>query len=367
MVVCCPSVLSPYGHQLAALTYLHGTGFLTVFDAVRGTVLQQVGTGSATDPVIGDGTVAADGPFYSANGKSLWVSQSADLLRFAVNSDGTVAPKPVVIPLAAHLPLTAASDAYLPSGMVESTNQKTLYVALNGANTVGVIDIATDKLVRQIPVGVAPRQVALVGGRLFVSNEGGRTATAADFTNLTDNTPVVADKVTGAATSGTVSVVDPSGVKPTLTIKVGLQPTALKVSGSTLFVANSNDDSVSIIDTAKATVTQTFNVAPLPGSTEGSNPNAIEMTDGNHLLVSIGRDNALAVYRYKRTHLAGAVPGPDPHRLVSGQRAGRPHHEQDRRHQRQGHRRPRSGRPPSSRDPTRTSSWGTTPTTTPVP
>ena len=286
------SVLSPYGHQLAALTYLHGTGFLTVFDAVRGTVLQQVGTGSATDPVIGDGTVAADGPFYSADGKSLWVSQTTDLLRFSVRSDGTVSPKPAIIAL------SGPAGAYLPSGMTQSADHRTLYVALNGANTLGVIDIATDKLVRQIPVGVAPRQVALVGGRLFVSNEGGRTTTAADFTNLTDNTPVVADKVTGAATSGTVSVVDPTGVKPTRSIRVGLQPTALKVSGSTLFVANSNDDSVSIIDTATAAVTQTFNVAPLPGSTEGSNPNAIEMTDGNHLLVSIGRDNALAVYRY---------------------------------------------------------------------
>ena len=291
------STLSPYGHQLAALTYEHGTGFLTVFDAVHGTVLQQIGTGVGTDAKIGDGTVAADGPYYSRDGKSLWVSQTVDLLRFSVKSDGTVAPNPVVIPLTSPtLPL--ATGAYLPSGMVQSADGSKLYVALNGANTLGVIDVATNKLTQQIPVGVAPRQVALVGGRLFVSNEGGRPATAADFTNLTDNTPVAADKVTAAVNNGTVSVVDPAAGKQTATIKVGLEPTALKVSGTTLFVANSNDDSVSVISTGTAKVTQTFNVAPLPGSTVGSNPNAIEMTDGNHLLVSIGRDNALAVYRY---------------------------------------------------------------------
>ena len=82
--------------------------------------------------------------------------------------------------------------------------------------------------------------------------------------------------MTGAGTSGTVSVVDPIAGKQTASIKVGLQPTALKVSGSTLFVANSNSDSVSVINTANSTVAQTFNVAPLPGSTVGSNPNAID-------------------------------------------------------------------------------------------
>ena len=43
---------------------------------------------------------------------------------------------------------------------------------------------------------------------------------------------------------------------------------------------------------------QTVNVNPLPGSTVGSYPNAITMPDPSHILVSIGRDNALAVYGY---------------------------------------------------------------------
>ncbi len=286
------STLSPYGRRLAALTWNTFTGFVTVFDAASGKVLQQVGTGVGADKVIGDGSVAADGPYYSQDGKSLWVSQTSDLLRFAVKADGTLAANPVKIPL------INAAGPELPSGMVESADHKSLYVALNGANTLGVVDIAKNTLIKQIPVGIAPRQVALVNGQLFVSNEGGRPARAGDFTNLSDNTPVVADPVTGAATSGTVSVVDPTTGKLTASITVGLQPTALKAAGSTLFVANSNSDSVSIIDTKARRVTQTFNVAPLPGSTVGSNPNAIEMTDGNHLLVSIGRDNALAVYRY---------------------------------------------------------------------
>ena len=47
---------------------------------------------------------------------------------------------------------------------------------------------------------------------------------------------------------------------------------------------------------------QTVDVNPLPGSTVGSYPNAISMPDPGHVLVSIGRDNALAVYGYSGAH-----------------------------------------------------------------
>src|SRR3954447_829190 len=188
------SVLSPDGKHLAAYTWHDFTGFLTIFDKL-GNVVQQVGTGVGSDAALGDGTVAADGPYYSADGKSLWFSQTADLLRFSVNADGTVDPKPVSIPLA------DANGPFLPSGITESADHKSLYVAFNGANTVGVIDVATNTLTKQIPVGIAPRQIALVNNRLFVSNEGGRPTKPGDVTNLTDNTPVVSDASTGAVTN----------------------------------------------------------------------------------------------------------------------------------------------------------------------
>ncbi len=43
----------------------------------------------------------------------------------------------------------------------------------------------------------------------------------------------------------------------------------------------------------------TITVAPVPGATVGSYANAITMPDPSHLLVSIGRDNAIAVYHYR--------------------------------------------------------------------
>ena len=92
--------------------------------------------------------------------------------------------------------------------MALSPDGSKLYVALNGANKLGVIDTATNKLINQIPVGNAPRQVVLAdnGTVAYVSNEGGRPANNADFTNLSDGTPIVSSRKTGGAITGTVSV-----------------------------------------------------------------------------------------------------------------------------------------------------------------
>ena len=281
------STISPDGTKLAALTHIEAS-MVTIMDLTSGKVLQQVGLGQ------GDDSVAADGPLYSADGTTLWVPQTADILRFTVLADGTVNPNPTTI----SLPSTKASSA-LPSGMALSPDGSKLYVAFNGVNTLGVIDTASNAVVTQVPVGNAPRQVVLVGNHAYVSNEGGRPATNGDFTNLSDNTPVVSDPSTGAADTGSVSVVDLGTDRTVASIPVGLQPTAEYLGpDKTLFVANSNDDSISLVDTTADRVVQTVNVNPLPGSTVGSYPNAIGMSDPSTLLVSIGRDNAIAEYHY---------------------------------------------------------------------
>ncbi|CCB73777.1 MULTISPECIES: bifunctional YncE family protein/alkaline phosphatase family protein [Streptomycetaceae] len=286
------STLSPDGRKLAALTYRQGTGYLTIMDVATGAVVQQVGTGAAGDRKIGDGKVAADGPLYSPDGRTLWFPQSSDLARFTVGPDGKVTGAPVVVKL------TGPHGSALPSGMALSADGGKLYVALNGSNTLGVVDTATNTLVRQIPVGIAPRQVVVTGGEAFVSNEGGRPPKPGDRTNTTDGSQVVADARDGRVTNGTVSVIDLASGTEKSTVRVGLEPSALTLAGTSLLVADSGDDSVSVIDTRTRRVTQTFNVNPLPGSSVGSYPNALAFAGPHTLLVSIGRDNALAQYRW---------------------------------------------------------------------
>ena len=271
------SAVSPDGTRIAVS---ESGAVLGIFDAASGSSIQSVAVG-------GDGSEGADPPAYSPDGASLWVPQSGDLIRYAVAANGSVTKT-----------ATIALSGGLPSGMAFSADGSQLYVALNGKNTLGVIDVATNTLTKQIPVGNAPRGVVVVGNQAFVANEGGRPATPKDTTNTSYGTPIVSDPSTGAATTGTVSVVNLTSQAETTTLNVGLEPTVEYLNGSTLFVANSNNDSVSIIDTRLRKVQQTFNVNPLPGTTVGSNPNGITMPDPQHVLVSIGRDNAVAVYKY---------------------------------------------------------------------
>ena len=295
------SSISPDGKYLAALTWNTFTGFLTIIDLEKNKIVQQVGTGLGSDATIGDGTVAADGPLWSRDGTSLWFPQSADLVRFAVAPNGTVS-NPVVTTLETSVNnlttgITTLPD--LPSGMALSADDSTLYVALNGVNKLAEINVRTNAVSKLIAVGNAPRQVVVSGSTAYVSNEGGRPATPGDYTNQSYGTAIVADKSTGAATTGTVSQVDLVKHKETREIAVGLEPTAEYLAANgILLVANSNDDSFSVLDTATGAVSQTVNVNPLPGSTVGSYPNAITMPNANTILVSIGRDNALAEYGY---------------------------------------------------------------------
>jgi len=335
------STISPNGRYLAALGWNEFSGYLTIFDLKTGTMLQQtaLNTGGTADSP-NDSTVAADGPLFSPDGTTLWVPQSEYLLRFNFDPSTGATTQTAAIPLCGEGDTDSdlssefcsgnvaagefgentadaaqvANGAELPSGMVLSPDGSELYVALNGANKLGVVDTKTDTLTNTIPVGNAPRQVVLAddGNVAFVSNEGGRAARPGEFTNLSDGTPIVSSRVTGGAITGTVSVVDLTTGRVTREIPVGLQPTALYQDGNALFVANSNDDSLSVIDERTNNVTQTVRTNPVPGAQVGSYANAINISDPGHVLVSIGRDNAIAVYRYRgldrRLRFEGLIP-----------------------------------------------------------
>jgi YVTN family beta-propeller protein len=305
------SSISPNGEYLAALAWNDFSGYLTIIDLQSGQIVQSTSLETSVDGSGTDYSVGPDGPLWSPDGSTLWVPQSTFLLKFSFDSTTGDATQEAAVPLCGSaLTSTAcnandgpsnASGSDLPAGMALSPDGSTLYVALNGANELGEINTATDTLTSEIPVGNAPRQVVLADGGTvaYVSNEGGRPATPGEYTNLSDGTPIVSNDVTGAASTGTVSVVNLTTGKEEEEIPVGLQPTALYQDPGTsaLFVANSNDDSMSVIDEATNTVTQTVDTNPVPGAKVGSYANAISMM-GDDVLVSIGRDNAIAVYKY---------------------------------------------------------------------
>lgn len=286
------STVSPDGTHLAAAV-ADGDAALVIMDLATGQVKQKIGANAADDLRISSGAVGQEGPTYSPDGKQLWLGQANGYTKFTVNADGTLST-----PTAVPVPAVGTQQA-LVGAAVFSADGSTVYSAVNGQNRVVALDAATGTIQQSWAVGNAPRGLALVGGKLYVSNEGGRPAGAGETTMNSYGTQVPADPDTGASTTGTVSVIDTGAGKVVRTIDVGLHPTAVYAKNGTVFVTNTADNNVSVIDTRKDKVVQTIATQPWPEAKVGYEPDAVTLTDDGHLLVTLGRANAVAVYRYK--------------------------------------------------------------------
>src|SRR6185369_6675522 len=82
-------------------------------------------------------------------------------------------------------------------------------------------------------------------------------------------------------------------------IDVGLHPTAMFAKKDVVFVANVATNDVSVIDTRRNRVVQTIATQPWPEAKVGYEPDGVTLTDDGHLLVTLGRANAVAVYKYR--------------------------------------------------------------------
>ncbi|MHC3470688.1 alkaline phosphatase family protein [Streptomyces sp. 7R007] len=286
------STVSPDGSHLAA-SVADGDAALVVMDLSTGRIKQKVGTNAADDLRIKSGAVGQEGPTYSPDGTQLWLGQTDGFTRFTVAADGTLSN-----PVAVTIPADGTKHA-LVGAAVFSADGSTVYAAVNGQNRVVALDAATGAIEQSWAVGNAPRGLALVGGKLYVGNEGGRPARDGDTTINSYGTQVPADPDTGATTTGTVSVIDTADPSAAVgSIDVGLHPTAVYAAKGAVFVTNTADNSVSVIDSRKDKVVQTIATQPWPEAKVGYEPNAVTLTDDNRLLVTLGRANAVAVYRY---------------------------------------------------------------------
>jgi YVTN family beta-propeller protein len=304
------STTSPDGRFLAA-TSTDKSVAVQIFDLSSYKLVWTVGTSSSANQKFSNGTVGQEGPTYSPDGRTLWVPEQTGLSRFPVNADGTLgAPTTVSIP-------TAGGHAALTGQIKYSPDGYTLYAAINGQNTVVALDPNSGAVKQTWNVGIAPRELAFVGNKLYVSNEGGRQARPGETTMDSYGSKVPSNGYYGTSTTGSVSVIDTANPSAAVgSIPVGLHPTAMylqsdapkpgkksnkskKPAGSALFVANTNSDTVSVIDPSKDKVVQTIDTKPWASSDTGYAPTSIAMADNGHLLVTLGRANAVAVYKYQ--------------------------------------------------------------------
>src|SRR5580700_5250146 len=232
-------------HTAAVLT-MGATQAVEVFDTSTGVVLQDYIT-------LGqDSSGSYSGIAYSADGKYLVFSQDSSNVTIAkVSEEGlledeaqvSVPPNNSFITCFPNSPAGSyavpcgtfytPSTSY-PGGVALSTDGKSAYALLNQNDTLTQIDLTAKTQGTQIRVGNAPHSIVInsKGTTAYVSNEGGRAATEADFQIWSAGTEIVADPVVGAAITGTVSVVDLPSMTVTANISTGgLHPTGLALYG----------------------------------------------------------------------------------------------------------------------------------------
>ncbi len=242
------------------------------------------------------------------DGKRVLVTLQSYLAIANVGADGTLA-------WAGRIPIagaTAKRHSY-PCGLAKLDADRVL-VCLSMKNALAVVNLTSQAVEKEIPVGVAPYDVASSrdGTTAFVSNWGGRRPVAGDRVADSAGSNVVVDD-RGIGSCGSVGVIDLNAGKQTAEISTGLHPAEIELSGdgSALYVANANSDTVSVIDTRARSVRDTINVRPGNQLPFGSASNALTFReDGTKLFVANGGNNAIAVIdlRGAAGKLEGFIP-----------------------------------------------------------
>jgi YVTN family beta-propeller protein len=260
------------------------------------------------------GKLSYAGILYLPDGKTVVASTAQSELAFIALEENSarVAEKLRI--------LCPAGGESVPCGMTLSQDGKELYVTLNRSDSLAVVNLARQVLVREIEVGKAPYGVTTAGAKLFVSNWGGRRPLAGDATEPAGNAgDIVVDPVTRVAASGTVSVVDPSTGEAVAEIAVGLHPCAViaNTPGTRVYVANANSDTVSVIDAARNLVIETISVRPPQATIFGSSPNGLALSeDGSVLYVANGTNNAVCAVELSSRARGDMKTGPQRSRIL---------------------------------------------------
>jgi YVTN family beta-propeller protein len=191
-------------------------------------------------------------------------------------------------------------------------------VALTYDDQVAIIDLNSKEVVFKVKTGIAPFAVAVSqdSSVAWVSNWGGRPPRPGERSAATGSEPN-ADQVLvderGVASSGTVERIDLLTGKVTATIAVGLHPSGMSwdETSQRLYVANSNSDSISIVDTTTSRLFGTIALQPFMKKVAGVSPLSVAISpDHFTLYAACAGINAVAVIDVKALHprVAGLLP-----------------------------------------------------------
>ena len=217
--------------------------------------------------------------------------------------------------------LTALPNEVL---LTEENGVPFLFVVLNGNNQLAKLNAETGETLWTVPTGVAPYGLVKSAGKIYVTNWAGSTPVEND--KNVAGVPwgkAKVDPETGATSEGTVSIFSPVDGTLINEIHVGLHPNDIITSPheNYVYVANSNSDAISVIDTKTDEVVENIPVRLGEENNPyfGDSPNGLGIsTDGKTLYVANGMDNAVAVVELgenvsensgnEKSKIAGFIP-----------------------------------------------------------
>lgn len=201
------------------------------------------------------------------------------------------------------------------------------YITNTGSDNVSVIEIPTNIVIATVPVGAAPRGVAInaSGTLVYVANNNSGTVSVIDTsTNTVVGTVPVGDLpygvvvnpagtlvyVTGGGTipNGILSVIDAATNIVVASVPVESAPTgvAINPTSTRVYVANNNSNSISVVDTATNTVIATIPVGIGPLGI-AVNPSGTLIYVTHYYDFSVGPGNTLSVINISTNALTGII------------------------------------------------------------
>jgi YVTN family beta-propeller protein len=205
---------------------------------------------------------------FSGDGKTLYASAGHDnqVLKYSVKKNKLALEDSLL--LGKKWP-----EKISPTGIEIDDARNLLYVVTKENNSLYIIDLASKAITMQIPIGGEAYACLLSPDKkeLYISCWG-------------------CDKV---------KILDTQTNQFSGEIRVGDNPNELCLTqnGSYLFVANGNDNSVSVIDVRQRKVLETLNAALYPGAPAGSTSNGVALSVNEKTLYIANADNnCLAVF-----------------------------------------------------------------------
>jgi YVTN family beta-propeller protein len=205
---------------------------------------------------------------FSDDGKLLYASGGNDnlIIRYSVKNNRLSVFDSITVGKPWPVKISVA-------GLAVDDTKNRLYAVTKENNSLYVIDTRSKKVLSQHPLGAEGYTCLLAPDRkiLYISSWGGSE----------------------------IILFDTSLGKITRSVAVGSHPNDMCITknGQYLFVSNADDNTVSVVDTRKLSVTETLNTALYANSAAGSTTNSVALSsDEKNLYIANADNNCLAVY-----------------------------------------------------------------------